>query len=215
VKRRQIVLQRTARRRGRPSKGDEAQLHDALLDHAVAQFMAAGYRSTTMASIASSFGVAKSTLFRKYGSKAGLLHAVMKRGVPALAVPLRAIETEGRSPLSVLRAFGEVIQKHDAEPQIRAIWQALSEARDMAEPLEDVLENEGIALAPISTYLEQLVATKLVRPIDPMRAAAAFAALVSGGLPAFLGPPQSAWQIEARLDFALEFTAYSLGLKTV
>ncbi len=211
-------MERTSRRRGRPSKDEETLLHDALLDHAIAQFMAAGYRSTTMASIASSFGVAKSTLFRKYGSKAGLLHAAMNRGVPALANDLGMTEFgDDQSPLVVLRAFGVAIQRHAAEPTIRALWRAVSEAREMAEPLEgldDHLdENEVAALAPVSGYLARLVAAKIVRPIDPVRAAAAFANLVNGGLAAFLSPEQTPQQIEARLDFALDFTAHSLGLQ--
>ncbi|NUY04900.1 TetR/AcrR family transcriptional regulator [Paraburkholderia youngii] len=192
-------------KRGRPFKADAERRQDELLDHTLEQFMAVGYRAATMDGIAASFGASKSTIYRRYGSKAGLLRAAMERGVPLLLDPLTNVSTDARrSPRSVLRDYGEIIQSYHADPSIRAMWRAVSEAREeLNEMLEDVVDQQDRALAPIAEYLTALALNGKIVVSDPRAAAACFGALTSGGLASFLGEPLRDKERHAALELAL------------
>ncbi|MGO8858252.1 MAG: TetR/AcrR family transcriptional regulator [Steroidobacteraceae bacterium] len=192
-------------RLGRPPKSEESIRRDLLLDHALAQFMAIGYRATTMAGLVRSFGASKSTLYRQYGSKAGLLRAAMERGVPLLFNRLSKVTIDpGRDPRDVLRDFGAVIQTYHADPGIVAMWRAVVEAReDLGDFLDTAVHQRTRALAPIADYLVALAQDRRLSIRDPDAAAAAFSELVSGGLTAFLGSPPSGKARAAALEFAL------------
>lgn len=60
-------------RRGRPPK------RDAVLDAAVAEFLALGYEGTTLAAIAARAGVSTATVFKHFHAKADIFGAVMAR----------------------------------------------------------------------------------------------------------------------------------------
>lgn len=192
-------------KRGRPFKADAEKRQDELLDHTLEQFMAVGYRAATMDGIAASFGASKSTIYRRYGSKAGLLGAAMERGVPLLLDPLTRVSTDARrSPRSVLRDYGEIIQSYHADPSIRAMWRAVSEAREeLGDILAHVVEQQDRALAPIADYLAAMARNGKIVVADPRAAAACFGALTSGGLASFLGEPTRENERNAVLDIAL------------
>jgi AcrR family transcriptional regulator len=192
-------------RRGRPFKAEADRRQDELLDHTLEQFMAVGYRAATMDGIAASFGASKSTIYRRYGSKAGLLRAAMERGVPLLLDPLSKVSTDGRrSPRSVLRDYGEIIQAYHANPSIRAMWRAVSEAREeLGEMLDAVVDQQDRALAPIADYLAALARSGKITVADPRTAATCYAALTSGGLASFLGEPPHPDERQAVLEYSL------------
>ena len=79
----EIKHAKTRSKRGRPSLQDARRRRDALLDQALRYFVQFGYKATSLDSLATSFGASKSTIYRQYGSKAGLLRAAMARP-PAL-----------------------------------------------------------------------------------------------------------------------------------
>jgi len=192
-------------RRGRPRKTDEDRLNDAFLDYALAQFMALGYRTTTMEGLARGFGAAKSTIYARFGSKAGLVRAVMARGVPLLLEPLNAVSTaQEQEPRAVLRAFGEVIQQYACDPSIRAMWHAVAEAhQELEDSYEITLAARHRILQPIAEYLALMHRTGRLDVDDPLEAAACFSELTSGGLARFLGGVQPVSERRAALDFAL------------
>jgi AcrR family transcriptional regulator len=192
-------------KRGRPFKADAEKRQDELLDHTLEQFMAVGYRAATMDGIAASFGASKSTIYRRYGSKAGLLRAAMERGVPLLLDPLTQVSTDARrSPRSVLRDYGAIIQAYHADPSIRAMWRAVSEAREeLGEMLDAVVDQQDRALAPIADYLAAMAHSGKIAVANPRAAAACFGALTSGGLASFLGEPPRESERSAALEIAL------------
>jgi AcrR family transcriptional regulator len=202
------------KRRGRRPKRDEAQFHDALLDHALSRFMVEGYHATTMAALAASFGTAKATLYRNYNSKAGLLRAAMERGVPAISEPLGRVAADLDRPVGdVLLDFGRIIQAYHADPTIRAMWRAVSEARDdVGAMLDDAVEQHRIALAPIENYLLRLQSAGRAGDFDPWIAAASFAEIVSGGLSAFLVHPPPHGTRPKLLEFSVHLFVAGLDL---
>ena len=204
------------RRPGRPVKAEAQSFDDAFLDHALKAFTEKGYRAVTMAKLASSFGTAKSTLFRKYGSKAGLLRAAMERGVPILFEQLRAVRTDTSRPAEdVLRDFGIVLQTHHADPIIQAMWHAVSEAKeDLGAGLDDAMEKQRTALRPLADYIARLKSTGSSDPIDCHTAAAAFMSVVTGGLTSFLGGTPTNDERAAMIEFGVPFFLAGIGLAT-
>lgn len=90
-------------------RADAARNRDALLDAAVRLVAERGVSCVTMETVAAEAGVGKGTLFRRYGSRAGLMGAILDRseatfqqrvlhGPPPLG--------PGAPPLERLLAFG-------------------------------------------------------------------------------------------------------------
>ena len=166
-----------------------------------------------MEEIARSFGASKTTLYRHYGSKAGLLHATMDRATLLLMRPLAEVDTDLlKPPEEVLRAFGRILQANGADPAIRALWRAISEAReDFGRAIgPDVARHTALALSPLTTYLASLAEAKRIVVHDPFQAASAFNDLVIGGVTAFLGDPPPESLRPAALDFAIKLFLHGI-----
>lgn len=168
--------------------------------------MQLGYRDTTMDGLASEFGASKSTIYRRYGSKAGLLRAVMERGVPPLLEPLTNVSTDARrTPREVLHDYANIIQRYARDPSIQAMWRAVSEARyELGDALDEVTTLRNEILKPIAGYLAMLEQEGRLVVGDPQAAAACFTELASGGLTAFLGRPLDQRECRNAVDFAVD-----------
>lgn len=100
---------------GKPRRGPGRQTASAtrqrnleLLDRALDLFLERGFERTTIDAIAASVGMAKRTVYLRYGDKTGLFKAALKRAIESWIVPvdrLRAAETEdiGESLLKIGR----------------------------------------------------------------------------------------------------------------
>jgi AcrR family transcriptional regulator len=64
---------------GRPSKGDEQQSRDRLLDAALQLFLEHGYGNLSMETIARDARVSLRTIYNQFGGKAGLFGALIRR----------------------------------------------------------------------------------------------------------------------------------------
>lgn len=64
---------------GRPSKGDEQQSRDRLLDSALRLFLEQGYGNLSMETIAREARVSLRTIYSQFGGKAGLFGALIRR----------------------------------------------------------------------------------------------------------------------------------------
>jgi TetR/AcrR family transcriptional repressor of mexJK operon len=83
---------------GRPRR-DQVELRNAeLLDHALDLFLERGFERTTIDAIAASVGMAKRTVYARYGDKATLFRAALQRAIDNMVVPveqLRGAERDG------------------------------------------------------------------------------------------------------------------------
>jgi TetR/AcrR family transcriptional repressor of mexJK operon len=80
------------RRRGRPSLSNEE-----LLDNSLDIFLEKGFERTTIDAITEAAGVAKRTVYLRYGDKKALFKAALQRAIEEWIIPvdrLRAAETE-------------------------------------------------------------------------------------------------------------------------
>lgn len=96
------------------STGRQAQAQrnrQAILDTAQRQFLDGGYGATTITAIAREAGVSVETVYKAFGGKAGVVHALYERGLTGLGpVPayersdeMRAHETD---PVTIMRKWG-------------------------------------------------------------------------------------------------------------
>lgn len=86
-----------------PTRGDRTRL--AVVAAATEAFTRRGYTATTMADVATAAGVAEGTVFLHFGSKAGLLIAVMQRYYDELAATCVQVAEENTDPVERLRAL--------------------------------------------------------------------------------------------------------------
>lgn len=90
------------------------ETHNAVLDAAEAKFFAHGYSTTTIDSIAAEATVSTATLYKSYGSKAGLLRALCQRALG------------GRGPVPA-EERSDTLQFNEPDPRkIIAGWGRLS-----------------------------------------------------------------------------------------
>jgi AcrR family transcriptional regulator len=109
---------------------------ERILDAANALFLDQGYHSVGMATVASAAGVSRQTLYVRFGSKAGLLRAMVARseevaGLPRLLEVVRA-QVDG---LAMLRAMLDAVAA--VEPQVYPFSRLVHAAR-----LEDAVAAE-------------------------------------------------------------------------
>ena len=82
---------------GRPSREQSERRNRELLDRSLDLFLDRGFEGTTIEAIVDSVGMARRTVYSRYGDKIGLFKAALERAVDDWVVPeerLRAAECE-------------------------------------------------------------------------------------------------------------------------
>ncbi|WP_017564236.1 TetR/AcrR family transcriptional regulator [Nocardiopsis deserti] len=188
----------TANRQGR-AEGTSAR--ERLLDAAYAEVVSGGWSDRRMVDIAAVARVSRQTLYNVFGSKEGLLQAVVVREVNALLDRVvRLLEEEGEDPPhAVSRATRLVLLSARDNPLLRAVVTGdhglLPVLTTRAEPLLDVLGERITALlgerypelADSAAEVAADVALRLtvsysLQPIDPDEAARRVETVVHGML---------------------------------
>lgn len=106
-------------RRGRPSK------RDAVLDAAVAEFLAEGYERTSLAAIAARAGVSTATVFKHFHAKADIFGAVMARLFGNDATPPEVPGPPPGDPRAGLLAIGRDYAATLGRPETRALFRVM------------------------------------------------------------------------------------------
>lgn len=84
-------------RRGRPTREQSEKRHNDLLDHALDLFLERGFEGTSIEAIVDAVGMARRTVYARYGDKHSLFKAALQRLIDELVVPvdtLRQLETD-------------------------------------------------------------------------------------------------------------------------
>jgi AcrR family transcriptional regulator len=116
-----------------PERGDAARNRMLLLDAARRLIAERGADSVTMDDVANAAGVGKGTLFRRFGSRAGLMIVLLDEdekaaqqaflfGPPPLgpsAPPLERLLAYGRDRLTFVHAHGALLSESARDPQMR------------------------------------------------------------------------------------------------
>lgn len=144
------------------SRSEQTRLR--ILDAANALLLARGYRGVGLAEVASSAGVSRQTLYDQFGSKSGLLRAMVTRsedvaGLPRLLERVRA-ETDG---VAMLRAMLDAVA--EVEPQVYPFSRLVYAAR-LDDPVAAELWRWRIASrrAGMRAVMERIAAEDGLQP---------------------------------------------------
>jgi TetR/AcrR family transcriptional regulator, mexJK operon transcriptional repressor len=170
---------REARRPGRPTLSDEQ-----LLDIALDLFLEHGFERTSIDAITAAAGMAKRTVYARYGDKETLFKAALTRAIDEWIVPmdrLRAAECEGLE--ATLLKIARILLHNILSPAGMRLLR-LSNAVSVNMP-EIAASNTRMGTEPTLAYLSDLFRRRLLPGDAPDaeadEAALAFLHLVVGG----------------------------------
>ncbi len=134
---------------------------DAILDAARERFLADGYVSTTIASIAAAAGLAVDTVYKAFGGKPGLVRAIYDRSLAG----------EG-SVAAAERSDDLRDSAHDGRALVRAWGVLTSEVAPLVAPIHLLVRDAAIVDPEMATLLRQNDALRRERMRDNARALA-------------------------------------------
>jgi len=163
---------------------------EAMLD-AASQVIAERGITAPVEAIARRAGVSKQTLYNRYGGKAGLIQALIRRRIDTLTAPL-AGGTDGAGPETVLAAFAFDLMTAMLAPASLAMTRvAIQGAVEMPGIAEAVFDGGArVSRARLADYLRAESAAGRLDVENPAEAADLFSGMVGARqLPALLGAP--------------------------
>ncbi len=123
-----------------------------ILEAARVRFAKAGFKSTTMEAIADDVGMSSVTIANYYGSKVGLLLALVQESDALLIDRLKPLmETTDENAVGVVSQFGETIRENAINFLSKSLWRQVlaasitDESEDFRETYEK-LDNKLIEL---------------------------------------------------------------------
>lgn len=208
-----------ARRRSRPSPGRPTRAHAEvrdreLLDKALDLFVEHGFERTSIEMITAKVGMAKRTVYARYGDKRTLFEAALTRAIEEWIVPVEVLrEAEGEDLEQSLLAIGRILVDNILTPAgLRLLQITNAESRRMPEI--GAFTNRAGTQATLE-FLAELFARRLDLPPladgltedEAGKAALAFLYLVVGG-PANL----VAWGVSLDAAAIERLTIYNVHL---
>jgi AcrR family transcriptional regulator len=174
-----------SRRRGRPSRAEAERRIEHLLDVAAAVFIEEGYSAATMEGIAQAAGFWKQAIYQRYGDKATLFAAVVKR----LAL-LQSIEfpVDDELPLAEgLRLRVHQILVAFLEPEGQAIYKLFMRDSHRFPELVGVISEAADSnfRLPLQQYLRTKRRQGLIRKVNVARVSVYASDLVYGTMMRF------------------------------
>lgn len=167
------------RRPGRPSLSNEE-----LLDKALDLFLEKGFAGTSIDAICATAGMAKRTVYARYGDKERLFKAALSRAIDDWIVPIERLKTQESDDFEAsLTRIGEILVKNVLGPAGLRLMR-LTNAESVAMP-EIAMENVRRGTEPTLHYLADLFRRRLGNANgefpDAEEAAQAFLNIVVGG----------------------------------
>lgn len=125
-------------------RAQAARTRDAILDVAHRQFVEQGYAATTVAGIAAEAGTSVETVYKGFGGKSGLVHALWERGLRGrrrVPAPERSdlLSSSEDDPVRVLRGWSRFLAELTPEmaPIMLLVRGAAATDPDMAALLAE------------------------------------------------------------------------------
>ena len=169
---------------GRPTRSQAEQRNLLLLDKALDLFLENGFERTTIEAITAAVGMAKRTVYARYGDKETLFRTALQRAIDDFVVPIDKLrEAETPDFETSLHDIGQILVTNITSPEgIRLMRITNAEAARMPEIGEYTLRS---GTAPTVAYLSDLFARRLPERVteagEAQRLAYAFLHLVAGG----------------------------------
>lgn len=193
------------RKPGRPSLSNEE-----LLDKALDLFLEKGFAGTSIDAVCAAAGMAKRTVYARYGDKEKLFKAALSRAIDEWIVPIDHLRAQEVDDLeTTLERIGAILVTNVLGPAGLRLLR-LTNAESVAMP-EIALDNVRRGTDPTLAYLTDLFRRRLCRgqdaAIDAEAAAQAFLSMVVGG-PA----SNAAWGMRIDIAAVTRHTRYCVRL---
>ena len=169
---------------GRPTREQQEQRHEELLNVALDIFLEKGFDQTTMEEIAIRVGMSKRTVYARYEDKARLFRAAVHRAIERYTVPRADVEALATDDLrETLAAIARQRIANVARPVATKLQRILTAQSYRFPELFHAAFDEGAG--PTISFLKDLFIryseSGEIHVTDPRRAAVAFLSLVVGG----------------------------------
>lgn len=193
---------------GRPTR-DQARARDvAMLEVALDHFLDLGFERTTIQSVARSVGMAKRTLYARYGDKVALFRAAVGLAIDRFAVSQEELQATARDDIEeTLMAFAWLRIEQVMTPNGLKLQRIINaESHRFPDILTESYEfGAGSSVRYLAGVLaRETEAGRLAVPA-PERAAVVFLSMVVGGpvRTIVIGNPLSRDEIDERLRYAV------------
>jgi TetR/AcrR family transcriptional regulator, mexJK operon transcriptional repressor len=169
---------------GRPTRAQQEQRHEELLNIALDIFLERGFEQATMEEIATHVGMSKRTVYARYEDKAALFKAAVMRAIERYTVPRAALEAIATDDLEeTLSAIARLRIANVATPVATKLQRILSAQSYRFPELFNTAFEEGAG--PTISFLSDLFVRYgrqgKINVTEPQRAATAFLSLAVGG----------------------------------
>lgn len=193
---------------GRPTRAQQEQRHEELLNVALDIFLERGFEPATMEEIAIQVGMSKRTVYARYEDKATLFKAAVRRAIERYTVPREAVEAVATDDLEeTLAAVARLRIANLATPVATKLQRILSAQSYRFPELFNAAFEQGTG--PTISFLCDLFVRyskrREINVTEPQRAATAFLSLVVGGPARVIvsGNKLDATEIEKHIRFAV------------
>ncbi len=129
---------------GRPREFD---VNDAI-DDALGAFWSNGVHATSMSDILDATGLSTGSIYKAFGTKQGLLHAVLRRYLDQQFAELRDV-LDNEDPVAGIRALMENIIETASEPGPRRGCFATNCSIELAESEEFPVGDASLVVTPV------------------------------------------------------------------
>ncbi len=148
------------------SQTSSAQTRQAILGSALELFASQGYQATTTAAIARAAGVNEVTLFRQFGTKAGLFATVIDSQLPVFEQIVDSIPELTDDPRRDLLEMGLFLHRQFSG-RTRLMKIILREQESQPDLVRKVAGLPYEGLKNLGHYFEAFIDYHRLRPIDP------------------------------------------------
>ncbi|WP_052223047.1 TetR/AcrR family transcriptional regulator [Novosphingobium malaysiense] len=181
IERGKTAPSRNARPRGRPTSEDAAEIENALLDAALAEFIREGYGGASMRSIAKAARVARTTLQARYNSKEALFRAIMTQQIARMSAAA-SLDTDDAPDLKAgLKAYANRALSYSLEGDYldvnRLIYGASSQFPEVARA---ALESTRVGIEQITAFIARCADADGIPCRNPQTPAECFILLLRG-----------------------------------
>jgi AcrR family transcriptional regulator len=157
---------------------------ERFLDAATDAFLENGYRRASLSGIVRRAGGSMSTLYRVFGDKEGLAHAIIERHMATVTARLQGLSLSGLPPERALQQVGENILDASISRESLLVHRiVIGEGRDFPE-LRDWFFAHAVmpAQAILTDYLENEIAAGRLALRAPAVASSQFFMMIFGEL---------------------------------
>jgi len=195
-----LASEAKSNRPGRPSREEQSRRENLVLDIALQEFLTEGLNGANIESIARKAGIGKSTIYRKYVSKQGLLIAVARRRMQEIESQWIGFDFDIENHEETLYRIALISLREwsgKSMPIYRIIYAEAERMPDVAKAVDQMTKSS--AIRPIIDYFKALQDKGTITVKDIAEAASMFLIISAGAIRAFLIPIEIDVEIESQL----------------